>query len=103
MSAKRKKYTISFKKEAVALVLEKGMTRHAVERQLGLGQGVMHRWVKEFQQDPQDCFPGNGNVKAHEREVIQLQRQNKILKRELEILKKAVAIFSKENHQYISL
>ena len=68
MGGKRKKYTKPFKREAVSLVLEKGMSRHAVERQLGLGNGVVHRWVKEFQEDPHDCFPGNGNLKPHELE-----------------------------------
>jgi len=103
VGAKRKKYTKNFKKEAVSLVLEKGLTRHAVERQLGLGAGVVHRWVKEFQQSPDHCFPGNGNLNEHEMELVQLKRKNKLLERELEILKKAVAIFSKEKHRYLSL
>ena len=103
MGAKRKRYTQTFKREAVSLVLEKGMTRHAVERQLGLANGLVHRWVKEFQADPSSCFPGNGNLKPHELEIARLRRKNTLLERELEIVKKAVAIFSKGKNQYIDL
>jgi transposase len=103
MSGKRKSYTASFKREAVSMVLDKGMSRHAVERQLGLSQGVVYRWVRHFQSDPENCFPGHGNMKPHELEIHRLKRENAALKREHEILKKALAIFSKEPKRYMGL
>ena len=100
MGAKRRQYSSAFKREAVALVVEKGRSRRAVERELGLAEGVVYRWVRAFKEDPQNCYPGHGRLKPHEEDIRKLKRENEILKREREILKKAVAIFSKEPKRY---
>jgi transposase len=102
MGAKRKQYSASFKREAVSLVLEKGRSCRAVERELGLGQGVVYRWVRAVKTDPEECFPGHGRLKPHDEELRTLKRENAILKRERDILKKAVAIFSKEPKRYMN-
>ena len=97
----RKGYSKEFKLEAVRLVLEEGRSRKAVERNLGVGKGIIHRWVKEYQAEQRNAFPGKGHIKPHEEELHNLRRENEILKREREILKKAVAIFSKEPNRYL--
>ena len=97
----RKGYSKEFKMEAVRLVLEKKRTGRAVERELGLGKGVIYRWVKEYRDDDQNAFPGKGNIRADEMEIRTLRRENEILKRERDILKKAVGIFSVEPNRYM--
>jgi transposase len=99
----RKGYSKEFKTEAVQLILEKKRSCKAVERELGIGKGIIYRWVKEYQEEEQNAFPGKGNCRPDEEELQKLRRENEVLKREREILKKAVAIFSKEPNRYLDL
>ena len=98
----RKGYSKEFKIEAIRLVLEKKRSQAAVERELGLGQGVVHRWIKEYSTDKENAFPGKGNCRPDEVEIKTLRRENEVLKREREILKKALAIFSAEPSRYMN-
>ena len=91
----RRKYTSDFKRDTIQLVLKGGQSCSAVERNLGIGQGIVSRWIKEYQQDPKESFPGNGKLKARDVEMEQLRKENQMLRTERDILKKAVAIFSK--------
>ena len=98
----RRGYSKEFKMEAVRLVLEKKRTSKAVERELGLGKGIIYRWVKEYRDDKDNAFPGKGHFSAAEEEIRTLRRENEILKRERDILKKAVGIFSAEPNKYMN-
>jgi transposase len=91
----RRKYTAEFKRDTIQLVLKGGRSCSAVERDLGIGQGIVSRWIKEYQKDPTESFPGNGKLKAHDAELERLRKENRMLRTERDILKKAVAIFSK--------
>ena len=102
MSGLRRKrtYDKAFKLEAVRLVLEEGHSAAAVERQLGTGQGVVYHWVHQFTDDPEHAFPGKGNLKPPDKELHDLRKELEQVKRERDILKKAVAIFSKDPDRY---
>jgi transposase len=91
----RRKYTADFKRDAIQLVLKGGQSCSATERNLGIGQGILSRWIKEYQSDPKESFPGNGKLRQHDAEMQQLRKENQMLRTERDILKKAVAIFSK--------
>ena len=97
---RRRKYDKEFKLEAVRLVLEEGHSARSVEQRLGTGQGVVYGWVHEFTDDPEHAFPGKGNLKAPDKELYELKRELERVKRERDILKKAVAIFSKDPDRY---
>jgi transposase len=101
MSKKGKRsYDKEFKREAVRLVVEEGQKASEVERNLGVTPTLVSRWVREISEDPEYAFPGKGRLKAPDDEIRKLQRDNKRLRRERDILKKAVAIFSKEPDRY---
>lgn len=91
----RKKYTREFKVEAVHLmeVTDKKITE--VEDDLGIGRGCLSRWYRELQGEKNGVksFPGNGNPR--DEELARLRKELAIVKEEREILRKAVAIFSK--------
>ena len=87
----RKSYTEEFKREAVRLAKERGNIR-AAARDLGLSANTVQNWKKQLEQTPENAFPGNGIPR--DRETAQLQRENRRLKEENEILKKAVGIFT---------
>jgi transposase len=97
---KRKTYAKEFKEEAIRLVEEDGLTCVKVEQDLGIGQGTVSKWIRDKKKFQDDAFCGSGNVRPSEREFKFLQKELARTKRELEILKKAVAIFSKDPNPY---
>ena len=96
MSTARKKYDGTFKREALRLSETSGKRDRVLERELGLYQGALRHWRDELKADPSNAFPGTGHLKPFEEEYRQLKRENAILREERDILKKAVAIFSKK-------
>jgi transposase len=87
----RKSFTEEFKREAVRLAKERGNLR-ATARDLGVSDNTLHNWKKQLEETPENAFPGNGNPR--DKETAQLLRENRRLKEENEILKKAVGIFT---------
>ena len=96
----RKSYDKEFKLEAVRLVLEQGLSATSVANDLGISPGVVARWVRKYNADPEHPFPGKGQLKPPERELRDLKRELQRVKQERDILKKAVAIFSKDPNRY---
>ncbi len=96
----RKTYDKEFKLEAIRLVIEDGRSARSVENSLGIGHGIVARWVRQYNADPQHPFPGKGQLKPAERELRDLKRELQQVKLERDILKKAVAIFSKDPDRY---
>jgi transposase len=76
-------------------VTESGRTVADVARSLGVHENQLHKWKRQYREDPAGSFPGKGKVKPQEEELRRLQKENAELKMEREILKKALAIFSK--------
>lgn len=101
----RKKYDADFKRNAVELVLSGNRSCRAVERDLGIPQGILHRWTKEYKSDPKGSFPGLGHKKQKQLcvdpSLLSLKQENEELRLERDILKKALAIVSKEPAKYM--
>jgi transposase len=95
MARKRRTFSPEFKEETVALVLDKGMSMRQVAHDLDIGESVIGRWVKQAKVDRGDNPRGDLTTEEKE-ELRKLRRENKILKEEREILKKAAAFFAKE-------
>lgn len=96
----RKRIDEEFKIEAVRLASEQGNTQAGIERDLGISQGIISRWKRELFKDGEQAFPGKGRLKPDDDELRRLKRENERLRRERDILKKAVAIFSEDPHRY---
>lgn len=92
----RRTYDIAFKQEAARLVIEEGRTIRSVEESLGITRGVLKDWVSLYRSHAKGAFVGSGKLRPQDAEVHQLRKQVDRLQRDNEILKKAVAIFSKE-------
>jgi len=93
--AARQKYTREFKQDAVRLVMEQGYNQSEAARNLGIDRGMLGRWVREFQDDESEAFRGNGKLTAEGEELRRLREENRRLKMERDILKKATAFFAK--------
>ena len=93
---KRKRYSREFKLEAVRLITDKGYSIAEASRNLGVEYSVLRRWKKELADDPQNAFPGKGQLKAADQELRALQRELQRVKEERDILKKALAYFAED-------
>jgi len=92
---RRRKYSKEFKFETVQLVLTDNKKATEVAENLGISANMLSRWVREYKADNQYAFPGLGKLKEPDEELRRLQKELADTKMERDILKKALAIFSK--------
>ena len=94
MSQKRsyKQYPREYKEEAVALVLEQGYTVAKAAESLGINPNLLYKWKEKFEAESQ----GKVLPESERDELKRLRKENKELRMEKEILKKASAFFAKE-------
>ncbi len=91
----RRTFTDEFKAGAVRLVLEEGKQLAEVARDLDLTPSALGVWVKQARADQSQGATG---LTTEEREELRLLRkENRELKLEREILKKATAFFARES------
>jgi len=94
MSQKRtyKQYSKEYKEEAVALVSEQGYSVPEAAKSLGIPSNMLYRWKEQIESQRE-----GKTLSVDERdELIRLRKENKNLRMEKEILKKASAFFAKE-------
>ena len=92
----RKTYTREFKIEAVRLLNAGGKNGHEIEADLGIGSGQIYRWRKQLEAEGTEglrAFPGHG--RPRDEELARLRKELAEVKEERDILRKAVAIFSR--------
>jgi transposase len=93
--ASRRTFSKEFKAEAVALVKQQGLSVNKVATDLGLTWSQVDTWVKQHEADSGER---KDILTTEERaELSALRRENRNLKIEREILKKAAAFFAKES------
>lgn len=90
-----RKYDREFKLNAIKLYREGGKSLTALCNDLGIPKTTFSGWVKEFKDQGEKSFPGSGKIKPCNEELFRLRRELADVKQERDILKKAVAIFSK--------
>ena len=71
--------------------------RWQAARDLDLHVNVLRKWVREQSADPQQAFPGHGQMKPEQLEIEKLRREVAKLKAERDILKKAAAYFARDS------
>ena len=95
MTKKQKKYTKEFKLETIELARTSGKNDSQLERELGLSRGCLYTWRKQLEQAGDQAFPGKGHLKPTDEYVRTLERELAIVQQERDILKKALAIFTR--------
>lgn len=91
----RRKYDREFKLEAVRLVTQGGRPVSEVARDLGIHENLLYNWRQKYLDDTAHAFPGKGHLKPADEEMRRLKKELTDVKKERDILKKALAIFSK--------
>ena len=89
----RRSFSNEFKAEAVGLVRDAGLSVAQVARDLDLTESALRGWVKQAKIDD-GITPG---LTTDERaELARLRAENRVLREERDILKRATAFFAKE-------
>ena len=91
----QRKYDREFKINAVKLYRESGKILEEIAKDLGVPKTTLYCWVKEYKELGENSFPGSGILKPCNEELYRLKKQLADVTMERDILKKAVAIFSK--------
>ena len=99
----RRKFGKEFKIEAVKLVTERGMKVTEVSRDLGISKELLYRWKNDYEKSGNNSFPGEGKLKPEDEDLRNLLRELANVTEERDILKKAIAIFSKAPNPNTSL
>ena len=92
----RRKHGEEFKREAVKLTKQPGMSKAQVARDLGIHISVLRHWIRQFEAGKWEATPGKSLKSEQQLEIERLRRQLKQAETERDILKKAVAYFAKE-------
>ena len=92
----KKRFTPEYKEEIIKLVTERRKNISEVAKDIGVTSTSIRRWITQYSEYGKDAFPGKGNLRAEDDKIRKLMRDNIDLKEENEILKKAMAIFSRD-------
>jgi transposase len=93
--SKRRKYSPEFKREAVQLARQPGISCAQVARELGIGSNLLTRWKREADADGHRAFSGTGS--ARDEEMMRLKRELARIKQERDFLRDAATFFAKES------
>jgi transposase len=96
MTRQRKTFDTSLKLEVVRMIKEQGLSVQNVSETMDIGPTAIRRWVTQYSAE-QNGQPGIGKpLTAEQQRIRQLERENRQLKGDVEILKKASAFFARE-------
>lgn len=91
----RRLYDKEFKFNAISLY-RNGKKATEVCRDLGVPEATFYYWLDQYDENKENSFRGSGVPKASNEEVVRLKKELEDTRLERDILKKAVAIFSKQ-------
>lgn len=89
----RRRFNKQFKIDAVRLLETSGKTATVIAADLGITCDLLSRWKREMKDADEKAFTGHGNPR--DEEIARLRKENADLRMERDILKKAMAIFSR--------
>jgi len=93
----RRQYDPEFKRNAVLLTEEPDRSVRDVAESLGISADLLYQWRRQYRKQGEIAFPGQGNLALtpDQKRIRELEKKLKDAEMEREILKKAMAIFSK--------
>jgi transposase len=98
MEGNRRQYSEEFKKDAVGHSLTSEKTMAEVAYDLGIAHSNLKRWRAQYGKNGELAFPGNGKQRLtpQEEEIRRPKKELYEVRQERDILKKALAIFTKK-------
>lgn len=96
MTRQRKKFDTSLKLEVVRMIKEQGLSVQNVSESMSIGPTAIRRWLTQYDAE-QSGKPGIGKPLTTEQQRIRhLEVENRQLRMDVDILKKASAFFARE-------
>ncbi len=86
------KHTEAFKQEAVRIALTSGLPRERIASDLGVGKSTLGKWVSQHRLADLTAAPQADLARENER----LRLENRVLREEREVLKKATQFFASQ-------
>ncbi len=71
----RRQFNQEFKRNAVSMVMEKGIPVKKVARDLDIHPNLLHQWRRQFEMEGDGAFVGKGNPKPEEVEIRRLRKE----------------------------
>lgn len=93
---KRKTYSRSYKQKAVLMVVEEGRVSAEVSRELGISSNLLYNWKCKYLEGNAEVNPKRKGNENNSEYIKKLERENKRLKEERDILKKAAIFFAND-------
>ena len=93
----RRIFREEFKREAIKLVNEQGLTIAEASTKLDIASKSLRTWMKQEQAGELKASLGADKLSADQRRIRELERELCIAKTERDILKKATAFFARES------
>lgn len=90
---KRTRYSQEFKREAVAMASQPGVTCRQVALEIGVNPNLLSRWKRELEEVPAKAFKGSGTPRNEE--LARLKRELARVKKERDFLREAATFFAK--------
>jgi len=94
--SKRRQHSEEFKREAVKLVTEGGYTNAQAARSLGIHENLLRNWRHKYSPEEEKAMKDLTETEAQE--LARLREENRRLRTERDILKKATAFFANEKN-----
>jgi transposase len=98
MAIRRQRFDKQFKLDALRMIQDSERPLAEIARELGIHPNVLYRWRNQLLADPDQAFPGKGKLRPDDDELRRLRRELDVVKEERDILKKALAVFSRRTH-----
>ena len=96
MTRNRRTFDASFKLEVVKMIRDQGLSISQICQDMNLGETAVRRWLRQVDAELAGS-PGLGKpLTADQQRIRQLEEENRRLRQDVDILKKASAFFARE-------
>ena len=96
MSRSRRKFDASFKLQVVKMTQDQGLTVAQVCKDMELGESAVRRWLKQVRNEQSGQAGVGKPLPSEQQRIRQLEGENRQLKQDVDLLKKASAFFARE-------
>ena len=99
----RKTFTKEFKLGAARMVVDEQRKPAEVARNLGVSAPSIGKWVVNYKKSGNGAFPGKGFLTPDEDRIRKLEKENRRLTMERDLLKKTIVLFAELDKKNITL
>ena len=96
MKKQRRTFNAAFKLQVVRMIVDQGLTVSQVCQDMDLGETAVRRWISQYDAEKQGQSGIGKPLTAEQQRIRQLEAENRQLKQDNDILKKASAFFARE-------